>query len=121
MADGLKRELAATRVPGTELFATLEWMRGQLPRAVDAYDRRLLGPPPFPPEVGRAPPRCSRRGRSATWFSTVAQQPVVANNFGYGFRDSLPLLPGRVGGRGARDRQEAPLPLGRRGRPAARE
>ncbi|HEV2064734.1 MAG TPA: hypothetical protein VGS00_09330, partial [Thermoanaerobaculia bacterium] len=88
MADGLKRELTSVRVPGSELFATLEWMRGELPRSLDAYDSRLLGPPPFPPEVGQA------SSVLAPWtlghlVLSVAQQPVVANNFGYGFRDSL--------------------------------
>jgi asparagine N-glycosylation enzyme membrane subunit Stt3 len=88
MADGLKRELAAVRVPGSELFAMLDWMRGTLPRSVDAYDARLLGPPPFPPEVGRA------ASVLAPWtlghlVLYVGEQPVVANNFGYGFHDSL--------------------------------
>ncbi len=88
MWDGLKRELASVRVPGSELFATLDWMRGQLPRALDVYDSRLLGPPPFPPEVLQS------SSVLAPWtlghlVLSVAEQPVVANNFGYGFRDSL--------------------------------
>ena len=88
MVEGLRRELQATRVPGSELFNALEWMRRELPRAVEPYDPRLLGPPPFPAEVGRA------HSVIAPWalghmLLYVAEQPVVANNFGYGFRDSL--------------------------------
>ena len=88
MAEGLRRELTAVRVPGSELFATLEWMRANLPRSVDAYDARLLGPPPFPPEVGQA------ASVLAPWtlghfILYVAEQPVVSNNFGYGFLDGL--------------------------------
>lgn len=88
MAEGLRRELQTVRVPGSELLNALEWMQRELPRAVEPYDPRLLGPPPFPPEVGRAP------SVIAPWtlghmILYVAEQPAVANNFGYGFRDSL--------------------------------
>lgn len=88
MAAGLRRELQTVRVPGSELFAALEWMHRELPRAVDAYDTRLLGPPPFPPEVSRA------ASVIAPWtlghlILYVAEQPVVSNNFGYGFSDGL--------------------------------
>jgi asparagine N-glycosylation enzyme membrane subunit Stt3 len=88
MAEGLRRELQTVRVPGSELLATLDWMHRELPRSVEPYDPRLLGPPPLPPEVGRAP------SVIAPWtlghmILYVAEQPVVANNFGYGFRDSL--------------------------------
>jgi asparagine N-glycosylation enzyme membrane subunit Stt3 len=88
MAEGLRRELQTIRVPGSELLAALEWMQGELPRSVEPYDPRLLGPPPFPPEVGRA------ASVIAPWtlghlILYVAEQPAVANNFGYGFRDSL--------------------------------
>lgn len=88
MAGGLRRELTAVRVPGSELFAMLEWMRGALPRSVDPYDSRFIGPPPLPPEVGQT--ACVL----APWtlghlVLYLGEQPVVANNFGYGFRDSL--------------------------------
>jgi dolichyl-diphosphooligosaccharide--protein glycosyltransferase len=88
MAVGLRREVQTVPAPETELFAALEWMRAELPRSVDAYDPRLLGPPPFPPEVGRA------ASVLAPWalghrILYVAEQPVVGNNFGYGFSDSL--------------------------------
>lgn len=88
MAEGLRRELQTVRVPGSELLAALEWMQRELPRAVDPFDPRLLGPPPFFPEVSRA------SSVLAPWtlghmILYGAGQPVVANNFGYGFRDSL--------------------------------
>ena len=88
MAEGLRYELQAIHVPGSELLAALDWMHRELPRGVAPYDPRLLGPPPFPPEVGRAP------SVLAPWtFGHMilygTGQPVVANNFGYGFRDSL--------------------------------
>jgi len=88
MAEGLRREVQTVRVPGSELFAALEWMRAELPRSVDAYDARLLGPPPYPPELSRA------ASVIAPWtlghlILYVAEQPVVGNNFGYGFSDGL--------------------------------
>ena len=75
-------------VPGSDLFATLEWMRTSLPHAVDAYDPRLLGPPPFPESLSRA------SSVLAPWslghlLLYEAELPVVANNFGYGFLDSI--------------------------------
>ena len=57
MADGLAGELRAIRVPGSDLFATLDWMRRVLPHEMDAYDPRLLGPV--------APPGLSTRGVGA--------------------------------------------------------
>jgi asparagine N-glycosylation enzyme membrane subunit Stt3 len=88
MAEGLRRELQTIRVPGSELLNALEWMQRELPRSVEPYDPRLLNPPPFPPEVGGA------SSVIAPWtlghlILYVAEQPAVANNFGYGFRDSL--------------------------------
>ncbi len=88
MARGLRRELSAVRVPGSDLFETLTWMKREVPHAVDAYDRRLLERPPGPPELARA------RSVLAPWslghlILFNAELPVVANNFGYGFLDSL--------------------------------
>jgi asparagine N-glycosylation enzyme membrane subunit Stt3 len=88
MARGLRRELLAVRVPGSDLFETLAWMRRELPHAVDAYDRRLLESPPGPPELARA------RSVLAPWslghlILFNAELPVVANNFGYGFLESV--------------------------------
>jgi asparagine N-glycosylation enzyme membrane subunit Stt3 len=87
MAPGIRDELSAVRVPGSDLFDTLEWMRSRLPHAVDAYDARLLSPQ-APPELARA------ASVLAPWslghlILYDAQLPVVANNFGYGFLDSL--------------------------------
>lgn len=88
MAPGLRQELGAVRVPGSDLFDTLDWMRRELPRPVDAYDPRLLESPPGPPELARA------GSVLAPWslghlILYNAEEPVVANNFGYGFLDSV--------------------------------
>ena len=88
MWSGLKAELAAVYVPGSDLFATLERMRTTLPHAVNAYDLGLLGPPPFPPSLASA------SAVLAPWslghfLLYDAELPVVANNFGYGFLDSI--------------------------------
>ncbi len=88
MALGLRDELASRNVPGTDLFETLGWMKTSLPHPVDAYDPRLLGPPPFPQALSRA------SSVLAPWslghlVLYEAELPVVANNFGYGFLDSI--------------------------------
>ena len=88
MAPGIVEEARSVRVPGSDLFATLEWMHRELPRDVDAYDRRLLDPAAYPPELARA------SSVIAPWslghfLLYEAEQPVVANNFGYGFLDSI--------------------------------
>ena len=88
MAPGLREELASAPVPGSDLFETLGWMRDKLPHAIDACDPRLLGPPPFPESLGRA------SAVMAPWslghmLLYESQLPVVANNFGYGFLDSI--------------------------------
>ena len=88
MAWGLSDELAGTQAPGSDLFATLDWMRRELPHAVEPYDPRLLGQPPYPAELDRAD------SVLAPWslghmILYNAELPVVANNFGYGFLDSI--------------------------------
>ena len=88
MAPGLREELASTPVPGSDLFETLDWMRAKVPHAIDACDPGLLGPPPFPESLGRA------SAVMAPWslghmLLYEAELPVVANNFGYGFLDSI--------------------------------
>ncbi len=88
MQKGLQEELSSRYVPGSDLFATLDWMRTSLPHAVDAYDPGLLGPPPFPETLSRA------SSVLAPWslghfLLYEAELPVVANNFGYGFLDSI--------------------------------
>jgi asparagine N-glycosylation enzyme membrane subunit Stt3 len=87
LAPGIAEEIKAVRVPGSDLFETLEWMRLRLPHAVDAYDARLLSKTP-PPELTGA------RSVLAPWslghmILYDAELPVVANNFGYGFLDSI--------------------------------
>jgi dolichyl-diphosphooligosaccharide--protein glycosyltransferase len=87
MIPGIRQELRTVHVAGSDLFATLDWMRRSLPRTVDPYDARLLAPP-GPPELARAD------AVLAPWslghlLLYEAEQPVVANNFGYGFIDSI--------------------------------
>jgi asparagine N-glycosylation enzyme membrane subunit Stt3 len=87
LAPGIAEELAAIRVPGSDFFDTLEWMRRDLPHAVDAYDARLLSATPPPGLAGAgsvlAPWSLGHR------ILYGAELPVVANNFGYGFLDSI--------------------------------
>jgi asparagine N-glycosylation enzyme membrane subunit Stt3 len=88
MAPGLLQELRAIRVPGSDLFDTFDWMKQRLPRAVDAYDPRLMQTPPGPAALSGA------SAVLAPWslghlILYNAEQPVVANNFGYGFLDSI--------------------------------
>lgn len=87
MIAGIREELASERAPGSDLFATLGWMRRSLPHALDPYDPRLMRPP-HPPELARA------ESVLAPWslghlLLYEAELPVVANNFGYGFLESL--------------------------------
>ena len=87
MFVGVLGEIRAVRVPGSDLFATLEWMRSELPHEIGAYDSRLLDAVP-PPELARA------SAVLAPWslghlVLYNAELPVVANNFGYGFLDSI--------------------------------
>jgi hypothetical protein len=82
-------------------------MRAELPHAIDAYDPGLLGPPPFPPALARA------SAVLAPWslghfLLYEAELPVVANNFGYGFLDSLRFY--------LADSEEAALAIARRHR-----
>ncbi len=88
MEKGLRDELSSVNVPGSDLFEALDWMRSGLPHSIDAYDPRLLGPPPFPESLSSA------SSVLAPWslghlVLYEAQLPVVANNFGYGFLDSI--------------------------------
>jgi asparagine N-glycosylation enzyme membrane subunit Stt3 len=88
MLPGIQQELSAVHVGGSELYAALDWMDKQLPRAVEPYDPRLLESPPAVPELSRA------ASVLAPWslghlVLYEAGQPVVANNFGYGFTDNL--------------------------------
>jgi dolichyl-diphosphooligosaccharide--protein glycosyltransferase len=88
MASGLRTELATVATPGSDLFATLGRMRTELPHAIAAYAPGLLGPPPFPAALSNA------SSVLAPWslghlILYEAEEPVVANNFGYGFLDSI--------------------------------
>jgi dolichyl-diphosphooligosaccharide--protein glycosyltransferase len=88
MAGGLAEELRTTYVPGSDFFDTLDRLRAETPSAVDAYDPRLLGPPPFPPELARARSVLAPWSMGH-WILYGAERPVAANNFGYGFLDSI--------------------------------
>jgi dolichyl-diphosphooligosaccharide--protein glycosyltransferase len=88
MAAGIVEEVRAEQVAGSDLFATLGWMHRTLPHPIDPYDARLLGPPPYPAGLARA------SAVLAPWslghlILYEAELPVVANNFGYGFIDSI--------------------------------
>ncbi len=88
MLPGIRDELRADRVPGSDLFATLDWMRRELPHEVNPYDPRLLEFPPRLPSLDRA------SSVLAPWslghlLLYSAELPVAANNFGYGFLDSI--------------------------------
>lgn len=88
MAPGLTNELRTVYAPGSDLFATLDRMRAEIPHAIDAYDPGLLGPPPLPASLAHA------SSVLAPWslghfLLYEAELPVVANNFGYGFLDSI--------------------------------
>jgi asparagine N-glycosylation enzyme membrane subunit Stt3 len=63
-------------------------MKDHLPRAVEAYDTRLLDSPPGPPDLARAESVLAPWSLGH-WILYEAEQPVVANNFGYGFIDSI--------------------------------
>ena len=88
MAWGLRDELSSHLVPGSDFFAMLEKMRQRIPHAVDAYDPALLGPPPFPAGLANAS-AVMAPWSMGHWILYGAQLPVVANNFGYGFLDSI--------------------------------
>ncbi|HEV8611720.1 MAG TPA: STT3 domain-containing protein [Thermoanaerobaculia bacterium] len=87
MILGILEELRGERVAGSDLFATLDWMHGALPRTVDPYDPRLLSQP-YPPELSRAESVLAPWSLGHLLLYEV-EQPVVANNFGYGFIDSI--------------------------------
>jgi asparagine N-glycosylation enzyme membrane subunit Stt3 len=81
-------EVHTVRVAGSDLYATLDWMRRELPHAVDAYDPRLLQVPVGSPQLQKA------ASVLAPWslghlILYESELPVVANNFGYGFADSI--------------------------------
>jgi len=77
MSRGLGEELAATYVPGSDLFATLARMRTELPHAVGPYDPGLLGPPPLPAALANA--RSVMTPWSLGHFTLYeAELPVVA-------------------------------------------
>ena len=87
-AVSTREEVRAAHAAGSDLYTTLDWMRRQIPHAVDPYDSRLLSPDNPPPELSRAESVLApwSLGHFILYESGL---PVVANNFGYGFVDSL--------------------------------
>jgi dolichyl-phosphooligosaccharide-protein glycotransferase len=92
MVGGVAEELRTRYVPGSDFFDTLDRLRTATSNAsapqLDAYDPRLLGPPPFPPALGSAQAVLAPWS-AGHWILYEAERPVVANNFGYGFLDSI--------------------------------
>lgn len=87
MLPAIRDEFRTVRAIGSDLLNTLGWMRRSLPRPFDPYDPRLLDAPGAGP-LGNA------SAVLAPWslghlILYEAEQPVVANNFGYGFMDSI--------------------------------
>jgi asparagine N-glycosylation enzyme membrane subunit Stt3 len=87
-AGSTPTQLHAVHPAGSDLYATLDWMRRELPHVIDPYDPRLLSPASAPKELSRAG---SVIGPWSLGHLVLyeAGLPVVANNFGYGFTDSL--------------------------------
>jgi asparagine N-glycosylation enzyme membrane subunit Stt3 len=88
MLPGIRHEVSSVHAPGSELFASLEWMEKTLPSAVDPYDAGLLEWPPAAPGLSSAFSVLAPWSMGH-WILYEAGQPVVANNFGYGFTESL--------------------------------
>jgi dolichyl-diphosphooligosaccharide--protein glycosyltransferase len=87
-ARSTPKELHAVHLPDPDLFATLEWMGRNIPRAVEPYDPRLLSAGRFPAGLDGV------QSVLAPWslgnqILYEAGLPVAANNFGYGFMDSI--------------------------------
>ena len=87
MAVGIRTQVSEIYVPGRDLFTTLDWMRRELPHPTDPYDPGFL-----------ASPGALKSGKAtavlAPWslghlILYESGLPVVANNFGYGFTDSI--------------------------------
>lgn len=87
-ATSVPAEVRSVHAAGSDLYSTLDWMRRELPHTIDPYDPRLLSPTTLPPELDRAASVLApwSLGHLILYESGL---PVVANNFGYGFTDSL--------------------------------
>jgi dolichyl-diphosphooligosaccharide--protein glycosyltransferase len=88
MFFGLAREFRARYGFGNDLLATLERLKQMAPQEVNPYDPRFLAPGAPVPELGRAESVMApwSLGHALTYFG---ERPVVADNFGYGFFDSV--------------------------------
>lgn len=88
MLLGLRQEIQARYVPGADLFETLDRLRQIVPHEVDAYDPRFLFPDARVPELDRATGVLAPWSLGH-WITYGAELPVAADNFGYGFFDSV--------------------------------
>ena len=88
LVPGLRRQLDTRYEAGDDLVRTLEAARSRLPHPVDLYDPRFLPPRRPVPELDAAGSFLSpwSLGHFVTYY---AEMPVAADNFGYGFFDSI--------------------------------
>ena len=88
LLPGLRRQIATRYEPGDDLIRTLDSARSTIPHVLDIYDPRFLPPRRPVPELARAEAFLApwSLGHFVTYY---AEMPVVADNFGYGFSDSI--------------------------------
>jgi asparagine N-glycosylation enzyme membrane subunit Stt3 len=88
MILGFPAEIRSGYEPPAELLATFRKLSTLMPQVIDPFDPRMLDPAGLAPELARAESVMAfwSEGHLVTWFSG---RPVVANNFGYGYFDSL--------------------------------
>lgn len=88
MLPGLRDEMRSRFAPGQDLLGTLDRLREIADPVLDPYDARFLAPGSSIPELPRAESVMLpwSLGHAVTYYS---ERPVVADNFGYGFFDSI--------------------------------
>ena len=84
----LPSECRAPYRPGTDLIETLRWIDTATPRSIDPYDRRFVDPSVPVPELATSESIMApwALGHFLTYYG---ERPVAADNFGYGFFDSV--------------------------------
>jgi asparagine N-glycosylation enzyme membrane subunit Stt3 len=107
LLPGTRAQIAARYEPGRDLIDTMDWARRSLPHPLDIYDPRFVPPARPVPELSRASAMLGpwSLGHFLTYY---AEEPSVADNFGYGFFDSLEFF--------LADREEDALAIARRRR-----
>ncbi len=88
MAAGLRAEAAASYGPGTGLLRLLERLKAMNPRPIDPYDRRFLDSA-VDRDLWRHAPSVMDSWSLGHYVTYYAEWPVVADNFGYGFEESV--------------------------------